>query len=166
MRKEMKSNRVEKIMRYRITLLIGITFALAVVTFKAGAGGPSGGQAIASRTRMTLEERVAYQRAIEEVYWRHRVWPEANSRPKPEFEEVMSISEIRVTVEDYLGKSEALGLYWQRPITGEALEAEVRRMAAQTKQPEMLIELWAALGNDPYIIAECLARPALAARLA
>ena len=166
MRNEKKSNRAEKIMRYRLALLIGITFALTVVTFKAGAGGASSGQAIAFKARMTMEERVSYQRAIEEVYWRHRVWPEANSRPKPELDEVMSISEIRARVEDYLSKSEALDLYWQRPVTGEALQAEVTRMAAQTRKPEMLRQLWAALGNDPYVIAECLARPALAARLA
>ncbi len=40
------------------------------------------------------------------------------------------------------------------------------RMATQTKQPDLLKELWAALGNSPYAIAECLARPALADRLA
>jgi hypothetical protein len=28
----------------------------------------------AKRT-LTLEERVAYQRAIEQIYWRHRIWP-------------------------------------------------------------------------------------------
>ena len=27
---------------------------------------------------LTFEERVVYQRAIEEVYWRHRIWPEEN----------------------------------------------------------------------------------------
>src|SRR5205823_11624069 len=33
------------------------------------------------------------------------------------------------------------------------------------KQPEVLRELLEAFGNDPFIIAECLARPALAERL-
>src|SRR5437870_13033258 len=28
-----------------------------------------------SNKTLTFEERVAYQRAIEEVYWRHRIWP-------------------------------------------------------------------------------------------
>jgi N-acetylneuraminic acid mutarotase len=35
-------------------------------------------------------------------------------------------------------------------------------MAQQTKQPDVLRELFAALDNDPTVIAECLARPALA----
>jgi hypothetical protein len=39
------------------------------------------------------------------------------------------------------------------------------RMAQHTKQPEVLGELFEALGNDPFVIAECLARPALAERL-
>ena len=41
----------------------------------------------------------------------------------------------------------------------------MERMAQHTKQPEVLRELFEALGNDPFVIAECLARPALAERL-
>ncbi len=68
-------------------------------------------------------------------------------------------------MEDYLRKSQALEVYWHRPITGEQLQAEMERMVRQTKQPEVLEELGAASGNDPYVIAECLARPVLANRL-
>jgi hypothetical protein len=64
-----------------------------------------------------------------------------------------------------LSKSQALADYWQRPITGTQLQAEMDRMAQHTKQPQMSSELFAALGNDPFVIAECLARPALAALL-
>jgi hypothetical protein len=39
------------------------------------------------------------------------------------------------------------------------------RMAQHTRQPEVLRELFDALGNDPFVIAECLARPVLSARL-
>ena len=39
------------------------------------------------------------------------------------------------------------------------------RMARNTKQPEMLRELFEALGNDPFVIAECLAKPVLSERL-
>ena len=41
----------------------------------------------------------------------------------------------------------------------------MERMASQTKQPEVLQELFAALGNDPALVAECLARPVLSERL-
>ena len=38
---------------------------------------------------------------------------------------------------------------------------EINRMARQTQDAEVLRELWSALHNDPYLIAECLARPIL-----
>ena len=41
----------------------------------------------------------------------------------------------------------------------------MERIAQHTKQPEVLRELFAALGNDPFIIAECLARATLSQRL-
>src|SRR5947207_7608005 len=77
----------------------------------------------------------------------------------------MTQTQIEKKVEDYLRNSHALEDYWQRPLTPEQLQAEMDRMAQHTKQPEVLRELFAALGNDPFVIAECLARPALAERL-
>ena len=115
---------------------------------------------------LSFAERVAYQRAIEEVYWRHRIWPNERSEPKPALDQVMTQAQIEHKVADYLRNSQALEDYWQRPLTAEQLQAEMDRMATHTKQPEVLRELFAALGNDPFLIAECLARPALAERLA
>jgi N-acetylneuraminic acid mutarotase len=114
---------------------------------------------------LTFAERVAYQRAIEDVYWRHRIWPKENSKPKPSLDEVMSVQRIEKKVEDYLCDAQVLEDYWQRPITPNQLQAELERIATHTKQPEVLRELFAALGNDSYIIAECLARPIVAQRL-
>jgi len=114
---------------------------------------------------LTFAERVAYQRAIEEVYWRHRIWPKERPDPKPPFDVVMSQPQIEKKVEDYLRDSQALKNYWQKPITSEQLQAEMDRMARHSRQPEVLRELFAALGNDPFVIAECLARPVLTERL-
>src|SRR6266496_4136142 len=114
---------------------------------------------------LTFAERVAYQRAIEDVYWRHRIWPKERPDPKPSLDAVMSRAQLEKKVADYLRKSQALEDYWQRPISAEQLQAEMDRMAKHTKQPEVLRELFAALGDDPFVIAECLARPALAERL-
>src|SRR6266516_580310 len=116
---------------------------------------------------LTFEERVSYQRAIEDVYWRHRIWPRDRGErpdPKPSLDAVMSQAQLEKKVADYLHNSQALEDYWQRPITAEQLQAEMDRMAQHTKQPEVLRELFEALGNDPFVIAECLARPALAER--
>ena len=114
---------------------------------------------------LTYAERVAYQRAIEDVYWHHRIWPKERPDPKPSLDAVMSQTQLEKKVEDYLRNSQALEDYWQRPITAEQLQAELDRMAQHTKQPDVLRELFDALGNDPFIIAECLARPALSERL-
>ena len=119
----------------------------------------------ASQRMLTFAERVNYQRAIEEVYWRHRIWPKERPDPKPSLDAVMSQAQIEKKVTDYLSKSQALDDYWQRPLTAEQLQAEVDRMAKHTKQPEVLRELFEALRNDPFVIEECVARPALAERL-
>src|SRR5438034_7928107 len=114
---------------------------------------------------LTFAQRVAYQRAIEDVYWRHRIWPKERPDPKPSLDAVMSQAQLEKKVADYLRKSQALEDYWQRPITPEQLQAEMDRMAKYSRQPEVLRELFEALGNDPFVIAECLARPVLADRL-
>ncbi len=114
---------------------------------------------------LTFQERVAYQRAIEEVYWRHRIWPKENPDSKPSLDAVISQAQLEKKVEDYLRKSQTLEDHWRRPITAEQLQVEMDRMAHHTKQPDVLRELFAALGDDSFVVAECLARPVLAQRL-
>jgi len=121
--------------------------------------------ATASQRTLRFEERVFYQRAIEEVYWRHRIWPKERSDLKPSLDAVISQAQIEKKVRNYLRNSQALADYSQRPLTTEQLQAEMDRMAQNTRQPEVLQELFEALGNDPFVIAECLARPILAERL-
>ena len=110
---------------------------------------------------LSFAERVSYQRAIEEVYWRHRIWPKENPGPKPPLDAVMSQAELEKKVEDYLLDSQALEEKSHEPLNAGQLQAEMERMAAQSKQPEVLRELFQALGNDPFVVAECLARPVL-----
>src|SRR4029077_11911282 len=126
--------------------------------------GPDAPAKVAHRT-LTFADCVAYQHAIEEVYWRHRIWPKRRTDPKPELDSVMMQAHLEKKVADYLRNSKALEDYWQRPITAQLLQAEMERMAKHSKQPEGLRELFEALGNDPFVIAECLARPTLAERL-
>jgi hypothetical protein len=125
---------------------------------------PQASLKISERT-LSFAERVSHQRAIEEVYWRYRIWPDERPDPKPPLDSVMSQAHLETKVADYLGKSQALEEYWQRPIIAEQLQAEIYRMARDTKRPEVLRELFSALENDPFVIAECLARPITAERL-
>jgi N-acetylneuraminic acid mutarotase len=114
---------------------------------------------------LTFEDRVNAQEAIERVYWNHRIWPEVNRGPKPTRDPGLTDARIRVKVENYLRESNALKVIWGRPITAEQLRAELRRMAKETRAPETLREIFTALGNDPFLIAETLARQTLADRL-
>ncbi len=124
-----------------------------------------GQTASVSPRTLTFAQRVAYQRAIEEVYWHHRIWPNENVAPKPALDAVISQTQLENKVEDYLRESKELEDYWKRPINTQQLQAEMDRMARDTKQPEVLRELFDALENDPFLVAECLARPVLTERL-
>jgi hypothetical protein len=143
-----------------VALCSAINLPKAAARQDNAAFGTNGRQ---SRT-LSFAERVAYQRAIEDIYWRHRIWPDTNTGPKPSLDAVMSQAEIEKKVEGYLRNSQALEDYWQRPITADQLQTEMERMASHTKQPDVLRELFEAIGNDPCVIAECLARPVLTER--
>ena len=58
---------------------------------------------------LTFAERVAYQQAIEEVYWRHRIWPKEHPDPKPSLDAVMSHAKLEKKVTDYLRNSQSVG---------------------------------------------------------
>ena len=148
-----------------LVILLVCAATCLIVTRTLPAFFQSQAPANVSQRTLTFAERVAYQRAIEDVYWRHRIWPKNGPDPKPSLDAVMSQAQLEKRVSDYLRKSQALEDYWQRPITAEQLQAEMDRMAKHSKQPDVLRELFEALGNDPLAIAECLARPVLAERL-
>jgi len=61
-----------------------------------------------SQRTLTFAERVAYQHAIEDVYWRHRIWPRNRGErpdPKPSLDAVLSPTQLEQKVADYLRKS-------------------------------------------------------------
>ena len=70
--------------------------AMATVGYDSTAKSPSQPRAL------SFAERVAYQRAIEDVYWRHRIWPKENPDPKPSLDAVMSQAQLENKVTGYL----------------------------------------------------------------
>jgi uncharacterized delta-60 repeat protein len=108
----------------------------------------------ASARELSFDQRVEAQKAIERVYFTHRSWPTDNSVAKPTFEATSPHGALAARVVDYLAKSTEL--------TAFDLQAEIDRMARDTRDPGLLRELFAALGNDPFVIAETLARQNLA----
>src|SRR6058998_3090386 len=170
MKKQINPSIKAQILRSAFILLAlvavtAIPFALAQSRSRGTAKRSVAASAVRVDRTLTFADRVAYKRAMEEVYWQHRIWPKTNAGPKPPLDKVMSQAQIEEKVEDYLRNSQALEDYWQRPITPDQLQAEMERMASHTKQPGVLREIFAVLGNDPFVIAECLARPVLAERL-
>src|SRR6184192_4013550 len=164
MKKRIAPSTRAHLLRGAFYLLVLLAGTLMMPSFRPEAKAKAANPAVAG---LTFAERLAYQRAIEEVYWRHRIWPRngENAEPKPSLDAVMSQAQLETKVEDYLRNSQALDDYWQRPITPGQLQTEMDRLARDTKQPDVLRELFSALGNDPFVIAECLARPLLAERL-
>ena len=118
----------------------------------------------AAAAPLTLEQRVSAQRAIERVRWDHRIWPDANPGAKPPFESSVPDSALRAKVGNYLAKVAAVARFGTRPITPGEIQRELDRMARHSKNPGVLQELFAALGHDARLVAECLALPAVADR--
>ena len=139
-----------------LVVLLLCAGACLIVTRTLPAFLRSEAAATLSQRTLTFAERVAYQRAIEDVYWRHRIWPKERPDAKPSLDAGMSQAQLEQKVTDYLRASQALEDYWQRPIAAEQLQAEMDRMAKHTRQPDVLGELFEALGNDPFVIAEML----------
>src|SRR6266446_3620959 len=168
MRNQRRPKQEKETMKKRNILKLALLLCAAACSVGTGTLlaflGAEGSSNLSQRT-LTFAERVAYQSAIEDVYWRHRIWPDTNPGPKPPLDKVMSQADIEKKVTEYLRNSRALEDDWQQPITADQLQAEMERMASHTKQPEVLQELFEALGNDPFVIAECLARPILTERL-
>ena len=156
------STRVYGAMKPRIAVLVSaavVSLMLAGTLLGFFRPGP---EANVSKKNLTFAERVAYQRAIEEVYWRHRIWPEERLDPKPPLDSVMSQAQLEKKVAAYLRDSDVLQHSQDGPITAEKLQAEMDRMASHTREPDVLREIFNALGNNAFVIAECLARPLLA----
>ena len=56
-------------------------------------------------------------------------------------------------VRAYLKQTVALEAFWKTRVTSDMLHQELERMAAKTRMPERLRQLYAALGDDPLRIS-------------
>jgi len=136
-------------MPWPVLLLAGFCILLA----------PPGPSPTAS-TSISFEERVEAQRAIEAVYFSHL---EGTRRT---FQQAVTQELLERKVRTYLKESAALDAFWSTPITAEALQREAARIARDTKYPERLREIQAALNHDPVLYQETFIRASLADRLA
>jgi hypothetical protein len=111
---------------------------------------------------LDFESRLICRQAIEQVTGPPHLACQIQRQARPG---ATVPAQVLQRVEDELRRSNALAQLWQRPITGVQLQAEIDRMLGSTRQPQVLAEIITSLDNDPYLVAECLARPVLADRL-
>lgn len=97
--------------------------------------------------------------AIEHVYYNHRLGT------KPPFDQTMPTSLVEKLVREDLLKEKVLKKVYGVEVTPAMLAAEVQRINATTRAPDVLAELKAALGNDTNRFAQTVARPIVVERL-
>src|SRR6478672_911930 len=98
------------------------------------------------------DELCSDREAVERIYYNHR------TGEKPPFEQTLARDEIKNLVRTELRKEAALHKSYAVNITPAMVEAEVQRIHRNTRAPEMLAELKAALGNDDARFARAVAR--------
>jgi hypothetical protein len=135
------------------------SLGMSFVMLSAGMAGSAGS---ATASNLGFEERVACEQAIQEVYYSHRSWPQDSA--KPPFQVAVSREQIEARVRASEDKARLLDERWGYRINAAQLQAEIERMATKSRRPDRLGELWAALGNDSLLVAECLVRPLLVER--
>ncbi|HEV8700923.1 MAG TPA: thrombospondin type 3 repeat-containing protein [Candidatus Polarisedimenticolia bacterium] len=115
--------------------------------------------AVPRRADLTFAERLAAQRIVESVYYSHQI---GASRPFAEaVPDVLLESKVRRT----LKLSLALERFWNTPVTAEMLHDEAERIARDSRLPGRLGEIYAALGSNPVLFQETVARATLVERL-
>lgn len=114
---------------------------------------------LASAMAADLSTRIADRAAVERIYYQHRLGN------KPSFEQALPREILERLVRDDLRKETALGKAYGVAVTPAMLEAEVQRIQATTRAPDILAELEAALGNDPNRFARTVAQPIIVERL-
>src|ERR1051326_8993939 len=100
MQKKSPLNSASISFRTIIVLLVCVSACL-ILTGRLPAFVQSQAPANVSQRTLTLAERVAYQHAIEDVYWRHRIWPRHSGErpdPKPSLDAVMSQAQLQEEV--------------------------------------------------------------------
>ena len=87
-------------------VIVALCSAINLSEQPVKAPGPQDNAAFGANTHqsrsLSFAERVAYQRAIEDVYWRHRIWPKEQPGPKPSLDAVISHAQLEEKVKDYL----------------------------------------------------------------
>ena len=141
-----------------VMLCMGIACLVAAATSPATSGklvllGREAPGNAFQRT-LTFEERVSYQRIIEDVYWRHRIWPRSrgeNSDPKPSLDAVMTQAELeKAWTESYSPErnASALDSIADKPMKIRVMHFAMRLFFRGIYFPQMTKRAWIKLMVD------------------
>jgi hypothetical protein len=150
---------------------------LLLVLILASSPAADAGPAAAGGSRaLTFDDLVRGRVAVEQV---HASWRDLqvgrNGPDRQSARDVKSVADDRGDpiwrlaerrVRESLALTALLRSRWGVEVTEADLAAELSRMASATRSPDRLRELYRALGEDPRLAAEILARDALVRRLA
>src|SRR5262245_35099146 len=114
---------------------------------------------VVSATAGDLAALCSDRAAIERVYYNHRLGQ------KPAFEQSMPRALIERLVKEEQHKEGVVRQVYGVKVEAGMVEAEVQRIGATTRAPEILAELKDALGNDASRFACVVARPIVVERL-
>jgi hypothetical protein len=98
-------------------------------------------------------ELIADRTAVERVYYNHRLGT------KPPFEQTLPAAQVERLVQADLHKESLLAKVYHVQVASPQVESDVKRIDLETRAPEMLAEIKAALGNDPARFARAVAKP-------
>jgi N-acetylneuraminic acid mutarotase len=151
-------------MRFASKRPLARSVAIAILTIT---GATLATEAPQSPTKWTgsLGERVAAQRAVEEVYWRHRIWPMESPGGKPALAAVLTIAQSQAEAIDGLRKLNVLASRFSRTIDAAEVQAEIDRIAGSTQMPDRLREIFDAVSGDADRFGDAIVRPQLADRV-
>ncbi len=107
---------------------------------------------------LSLAERIAAQRALDEVYFAQSALSPAGRADLAASAELKSRRFVALAA--WLAEHEPAAL------DAAALEREFDRIVRDSRAPARLRAIFAALGNDRFLVEECLVRPLLTERVA
>ena len=112
-----------------------------------------------------VDNLVACELKLQEYKWSKNIWPEANQKPKPAFNEVADVDATYRQVLNTLKKQAVLADKFNIAITDTMLQRDLHRMARTSRDGKGLKTLFAVMDNNPETIARCLSQPYLVAKI-
>ena len=105
-----------------------------------------------------IDNLIDCQMDLKQYQWSKTIWPKSNSEPKPSFDEIIDMEDLRNEINNSIFKQAVLEQYFNIKITTELLQYDLNRMAKHTKDAQSLKEIYTLYDNDPVTMAHCVSR--------